>query len=200
MGHPTRRCPIFCTVDIPTSELDIFLNITEEYKFGTPQVFQSGGFDISNWMVIMTSEDVSEIPHSLTQPIQPFRSPFLGKSIEEIAAWYDANIIQPKVPGFYSGAFIVMDEDALQQQICAVVNMKKGLQNIELLGCEWILALHMASILNLNHPFEDAVIEKYMRNNILMTLENLELAMNSGRYLEGMEVKINEEWKDFDNW
>uniref|UniRef100_A0A8H7XY74 Uncharacterized protein n=1 Tax=Psilocybe cubensis TaxID=181762 RepID=A0A8H7XY74_PSICU len=120
----------------------------------------------------MTSENVSEIPHLLTQPVQPFQSPFLGMSFEEVAAWYDTNIIKPKVPGFWEGAFIVLDEEALQEQICTVVNMNKGLKNIELLGCEWILGLQMAGIFDICHPFQD-VIEKYTRNGILMTLANL---------------------------
>lgn len=151
-------------------------------------------------MVIMTSEDISTIPHLLTQPIQPFQSPFIGKTIEELAAWYHRNIIQPAVPGFWRGSFIVIDEDALEEQICTVVNMKKGPMNIELLGCEFILGLQMASLLDLGHPMEDAVINKFMRHELLMTKENLELAMNAGRYMDGMEVKVDEVWKDFDDW
>ncbi|KAH9478230.1 hypothetical protein JR316_0008683 [Psilocybe cubensis] len=198
MGQ-TSRCAVFCTADIPASELDTLLMITEEHKLGNRESFQSSDFIISDWMVIMTSEDVSEIPHLLTQPVQPFRSPLIGKSIEEVAAWYDTNIIQPNVPGFYFGAFVVMDEEALQEQLCTVVHMKKGLENIELLGCEWILALQMASILDLDHAFEET-IQRYIRKGVIMTLENLKLAMSAGRYLEGMEVKIDEVWKDFGSW
>jgi hypothetical protein len=42
-------------------------------------------------------------------------------------------------------------------------------------------------------------VGSFQRSGVALTKDNHTLAMNGGMYMDGMEVKIDEAWKDFSN-
>ncbi|KAF5330693.1 hypothetical protein D9619_006040 [Psilocybe cf. subviscida] len=198
MEGARSRCPIFCTAEIPLSIIEALLEATKEHQLGSPELFAREPMNTANWLVLMTSKDLTTIHQGLSSPVQSFTSPFIGMSVDEVTAWYDTNITQPGVVGYLKRTFIVLEQEATDDEICTIVCTSE--EPAGKLRCDFTLALQTVCSIDMDRSTEEGIMGSFKRSGVAMTKDNFELASSGGKYMDGMEVKIDEAWKDFSNW
>ncbi|KAF5331052.1 hypothetical protein D9619_006017 [Psilocybe cf. subviscida] len=118
-------------------------------------------------------------------------------SVDEVAAWFNANITQPDTRGYNSSMFIELEKEAVEDGVCTVAWTFSG--NVEALRCDFGMALQVAVLIN-EDMMPDGIIGCFHRSGVVITVDNFELAQHGEKYLVGMEVKIDEAWRDFAYW
>ncbi|KAF5331097.1 hypothetical protein D9619_006039 [Psilocybe cf. subviscida] len=171
------------------------LEDTEERQLNSPQLFAMEPVNTANWLVLMTSKDLTTIHQGLSSPVRPFTSPFIGMSVDEVTAWYDANISQTDVVGYFKRTFIVLEQEAVDDEICTIVCTSE--KPAGKLRCDFTLALQTVCTVTMEGSTEEGTFGSFKRSGVAMTKDNYELASNRGMYMDGMEVKIDEAWRDF---
>jgi hypothetical protein len=152
----------------------------------------------ANWLVLMTSKDLTSIHRGLSSPVQPFTSPFIGMSVDEVTAWYDTNISQHEVVGYLKRTFIVLEQEAVDDEICIIVCTSE--QPNGRLRCDFTLALQTICAIDMDRSTEEGIMGSFKRSGVAMTKDNFKLASSGGMYMDSREIKIDETWKDFKNW
>jgi hypothetical protein len=65
---------------------------------------------------VVTTEDLDSIEHGSRKPMQPFESPFLGMTDDEVRTWFNEH----RHPNFASGTFTVLDKDTAKYKTCRI--------------------------------------------------------------------------------
>ena len=65
---------------------------------------------------ILTTTDLDSITHGSCKPMRAFKSPFFGKSDDEIRAWMKEH----KHPNFAGLTFTILDEHTIKNKTCRV--------------------------------------------------------------------------------
>lgn len=170
------RCAIFCIANIPPSvgvHLLVTLdhrNIAYHYWWKTIDRFieetvQHLSAELRNMcgieqikpeehFMLMTSKDVSALHHGLSTPVEPFESPFIGETIDEVAAWFTQNITDDSDRlGYMEELFVVLDTEAVEQGTCTIVQARDG--DVQTLCSDFSLALLTVQNLDLNVEMEE---------------------------------------------
>ncbi|MCJ1249340.1 hypothetical protein MMC30_006563 [Trapelia coarctata] len=105
--------PIFCTANIPPNILDEFLDQSYQgcLKLGA-------GDSVGGAPCILTSKDLASVTHGSRTPTQPFSSPFLDMSVEEVRKFFAENVVPHSA--FTSSVFAVMDAATVAKKTCVV--------------------------------------------------------------------------------
>jgi hypothetical protein len=124
----------FCTANIPPKVRvhnppvllllplsNIVLQILDEYIDKSYQ----GAFDLADQVVgvapcILETTDLNSINHGSRQPMRAFKSPFLGKSDDEIRTWVNEQNDPNERPFFSRLTFTILDNDAIKNKTCRV--------------------------------------------------------------------------------
>ncbi|KAF9046175.1 hypothetical protein BJ165DRAFT_1403665 [Panaeolus papilionaceus] len=192
------RFAIFCIADIPMITFNKLVEEAFGYMSPSEQAMLSDvGLGPQEAFVLITSTDITTIRHGLTLPVTPFVSPFKGKTIQEMSAWFSENVCPVGEDGGYnSELFVVLDAEAVEDHICTIVSIMEGF--VQTLRVDFALLLTTLFSLNtFNATIDEGPIGAFHRTGIAMTKDNFELVLNGGMYLDGMEVKIDEAWRDF---
>jgi hypothetical protein len=72
--------------------------------------------DVGASSCILETTDLDSITHGSRKPMRAFKSPFLGKSDDEIRTW----IKEHKHPNFAQLTFTILDEDTIKNKTCRV--------------------------------------------------------------------------------
>jgi hypothetical protein len=174
--------------------IENFLEITKSYQLGSPQLFKNDPMDTADWLALITSKDLSSIHRGLSSPVQPFTSPFIGMSVDEVTEWFKTNVAQPELPGYNIEIFIIFNDESVMDEVCTVVSIFD--EQAERLRCEFKLGLEVVNWIDHQGSMEECA-GAFCRTGEVMTKENRELALSGGMYLDGMEVKIDEYWRQF---
>jgi hypothetical protein len=119
----------FCTANIPLQVRynrpvllrlplsNTALKILDEYI----DKFYKGSFDLADQdcgtaPCILETDNLDSITHGSRQPMRAFKSPFLGKSDNEIRAW----MREHKHPSFSQLTFTILDNDTVKNKTCGV--------------------------------------------------------------------------------
>lgn len=122
--------PTFCTANIPPKVwvhktpdlllLSLFnttLQILDEYIDQCYQgCFALAEMDAGAAICILETTNLDSITHGSRQPMRAFKSPFLGKSDDEIRTWMKEH----EHPSFGQLAFTILDEDTVKNKTCRV--------------------------------------------------------------------------------
>ncbi|KAF9046173.1 hypothetical protein BJ165DRAFT_1610681 [Panaeolus papilionaceus] len=194
---PFSRCAIFCVANIPPSTIDRFVEETVQHLYvELHPLYEVGEIEPDEHFMLMTSKDASTLRHGLKTPVQLFESPFIGETIDEVAAWFSQNITgHADRLGYMAEVFIVLDTEAVEQGICTIVEARDG--RVQKVRSDFSLAMLSVQNLHANEDMEESSMRPYSRTGVAMTKENLKLVQSGGLYLDGMEVLIDEEWKSF---
>ncbi|KAF5330640.1 hypothetical protein D9619_006020 [Psilocybe cf. subviscida] len=163
------RYAIFCTTEVPISTVESFLEITEEYQMGLPELFEDDPMDTTDWLALVTSRDLSAIHHGLSSPVQPFTSPFVGMSVDELTEWFEANTAQPEPLGCNRDVFIILNDESITDGVCTVVSILD--EPAGSLRCEFKLAMGTLCLIEHQGSMEECV-GPFMRTGEVMTEEN----------------------------
>ncbi|KAF8057834.1 hypothetical protein FPV67DRAFT_1657688 [Lyophyllum atratum] len=214
MNDYHTRCPVFCIADIPASTLNLLLECSEEYM----REFSGDELDISQDIVIMNTKEISSISKGSSLPVDSSPTAFVGHTVWEIRDWFDANITQPRRKGFMRYWFLVLDAQSIEDETCLFVcTLDVPMQSLR---CDFDVALQNAVLCEVNgDSFEtsddlnavlcdingdsielEGLMGCYMRSGVIMTKATMKLVCDGGLYIEGGEVKLDQEWRDFSNW
>lgn len=160
-------------------------------------MLSNSGLGPQEAFVLVTSTDITTIRHGLTLPVTPFTSPFKGKTIQEVSAWFSENIRPVGEDGGYnSELFVVFDAEAVEDGICTIVTIMEGF--VQTLRTDFALLLSTLFALGTySVAIDEGSMGAFHRTGIARTKDNVQLAENAGMYLDGMEVKIDQAWRDF---
>lgn len=224
MEDNLERFAVFCTADIPiavsglvlsTSNLPHFTSNLETISLQTLESFlvksEKCYYDLCTWddeevdlsehFVLMTSKDLSTIRDGMSSPVQPFASPFIGDTIQEMVAWFQENISEPEVQGYHSSGFIVFDSESLEEEVCTIVSFniyeEETNKLYETVRCDFTIAITITTCLSVGKDFDDIGARCFGNSGVLMTKERSKIVSDGGMYLDGMEVKYDEFWRDF---
>ncbi|KAF8057830.1 hypothetical protein FPV67DRAFT_555789 [Lyophyllum atratum] len=187
------RFPVFCMADIPASTLNLLLECSAEYM----EEFEGDELDISEYIVIVNTKEISSISKGSSLPVDSSPTAFVGHTVQEIRDWFDANITQPKQKGFMRHCFLVLDAQSIEDESCLFVCTRDA--PLQLLRCDFEVALESAMVCDGGQSIEEGSMGRFMRSGVIMTKANQKLASDGGLYIEGGEVKLNQAWRDFSN-
>lgn len=177
--------------------LESFLENSEESQ---SQLLNKKDFDLSEWLVLMTSKDLSTIHHGMSSPVQPFTSPFIGQTIEEMVAWFQHNILEPNMKGYDGSGFIVFDSESLEEEVCTIVSLNVSEETdepYETVRCDFTIAVTIANVVAMGRDLDDAGARCFINSGVVMTKERVKIVSDGGMYFDGMEVKYDELWREF---
>ncbi|KFY00959.1 hypothetical protein V490_01129 [Pseudogymnoascus sp. VKM F-3557] len=105
--------PAFVTAPVPLAILDELIDEAWEGACGLTDNYEDppGGC-----LCIITTEDLGSIGHGSRKPMQPFESPFLGMTDDEVRTWF----LEHQHPGFSYFTFAVLDKDTVKNKTCRI--------------------------------------------------------------------------------
>lgn len=158
----------------------------------------NGSKETSERIVIIDTENLSNITKGSSTPVEPFTSPFLGKTVEEVSSWFDSNITQPERTGYMHNCFLILDAQSVDDETCIFVCTRDA--PLQSLRCDFYLAAQNAVICEMGQNMKEGIMGSFMRSGEVMTKENLKLVESGGLYIEDGEVKLDESWRNFLQW
>ncbi|CAA7260774.1 unnamed protein product [Cyclocybe aegerita] len=188
-------CVVFCTTDIPAYILNSFLRRTvehlkREYSFCADEKAE-------DCVLILTSDNIASAQPS-TLPMKTFQSPFLGKTVEELRDWFTLNITNKRVPTKSKSCmpycFIVLDQRSVKDETCVFASTQGG--RLQHLRSDFYVAYDNAMQCTEKQRIDEGVIGQFLRSGVVMTRERLKLALDGGLYIEGGEVKEDQDFLD----
>ncbi|KAF9481461.1 hypothetical protein BDN70DRAFT_991865 [Pholiota conissans] len=190
------RIPIFCTAEIPEEILSSFIACTED-AISENHWPESKPVD---YVVFMTTLDPgTRVADNAFAPMGAFASPFLGWTLEQLRDWFRVHC-DPKSGDYSRYTFIVLDDQSVKDETCLLVDHHDSTV-ISSLRADFYAPLPEALGIEYRGAWmEEGILGSFMRSGIVMTKENMKLAMNGGLYIERGEVKLDQAWKDFRNW
>ncbi|MCJ1389552.1 hypothetical protein MMC18_002409 [Xylographa bjoerkii] len=112
---------VFCTADIPASTLNSFLTRL------TARNSSLDYLDVRHSGVLIVQ--TSEVPHTATRasrpPMAAFRSPFLGRTQEQMTTFFKTHVQEHNPDGISAHAvstFIILDERSVSEELCLIVS------------------------------------------------------------------------------
>ncbi|KAF5330639.1 hypothetical protein D9619_006023 [Psilocybe cf. subviscida] len=174
MDDTFERCAIFCTAEVLHSTIESFLAAVEKQELETHEAFRKLlPVDTSIWFSLITTKDLSSIRCGLSLPVQPFTSPFIDHSLEEVTAWFTSNITQPQLPGYHPYIFLVFDKDSAREEVCTIVSTLD--QPVGQLRCEFKVTYDIFRCVDHQGGTEEGFGE-YSRTGEVLTKENFTTA------------------------
>ncbi|CAA7260773.1 unnamed protein product [Cyclocybe aegerita] len=188
-------CAVFCIADIPSHVLNAFVERSEQFLRGEYPFFHDTR--VEDHLVILTStEDIPDEGAPL--PIHSFKSPFLDQTVEDIRDWFDLNITQDEdfEIVYMPYCFVVLDERSVTDETCLFVSTDVEDAPFKSIRCDFYVAYHVAIQCTETQTIEEDYIGFFLRSGMVMTRELKKLALDGGLYIEGGEVKVDQEFKD----
>ncbi|KFY64990.1 hypothetical protein V497_01540 [Pseudogymnoascus sp. VKM F-4516 (FW-969)] len=112
-----ERCatmyPAFVTAPLPTKVLD---ELIEEAKNGLCGMMMDDRGVPGECLCILDTEDLDSVTHGSRKPMQPFESPFLGMTDDEVRSWMSEH----RHPNFAESTFAVLDGDTAKNKTCRI--------------------------------------------------------------------------------
>ncbi|CAA7260772.1 unnamed protein product [Cyclocybe aegerita] len=181
----------FCANHLIEKILDLFIESNEEY---VKEEYADMSPEVSFYF--MSSDDVNSLREA-SRPMEAFASPFLGKTLQELYEWFDLNITQqdPCDGDLFLESFLVLDERSVQDHTCLFVSTQNG--SPQSIRCDFYVPFDNATQCSVKENIERGIMGRFMRSGRVMTWHGLHMAMHGGLYIEGGEVKEDEEWKEF---
>lgn len=72
-------------------------------------------------LCILTTTDLDSVKHGSRTPMEPFESPFLGMTDDEVRAWMkERRHPKTRIPNFAYWTFAVLDEDTVKNKTCRI--------------------------------------------------------------------------------
>ncbi|KFY61770.1 hypothetical protein V496_04896 [Pseudogymnoascus sp. VKM F-4515 (FW-2607)] len=106
--------PAFVTAPVPPMILDELIDESWEGAYD----LTSNQVPPSDCLCILTTENLDSIKHGSRKPMQPFESPFLGMTDEEVRTWFNEH----PHPNFACRTFSVLDRDTARNKTCRIGN------------------------------------------------------------------------------
>ena len=100
-------------------------------------------------LCIIETTDLDSIEHGSREPMQPFESPFLGMTDDQVRAWLKAH----RRPDFAFFAFAVLDEDTIKNKTCRIC-----CTHDEALDAYRVLITDFYAIIRVQIPVEEGVM------------------------------------------
>ncbi|KAJ3501805.1 hypothetical protein NLJ89_g9173 [Agrocybe chaxingu] len=188
-------CAVFCIADMPSKVLNAFVERSEQFLKAEYPFFHDTR--VEDHFVIITSTD--DIPdEGAPLPVQSFKSPFLGKTVKEVRDWFDINITQDEEfdISYMPYCFIILDERSIQDETCLFVSTDVEDAPFKSIRGDFYVGYHVAIQCTEKQSIEEDYIGFFLRSGMVMTRELKKLALDDGLYIEGGEVKIDQEFRD----
>jgi hypothetical protein len=89
---------------------------------------------------------------------------------------------------------MILDEESVADEICTIVCVfDKPAGRVR---CEFKMALDVVLWIDHDGTTEE-ICGPFSRTGVVLTEENNKLVLDRGMYMEGMEVKVDEYWREF---
>ncbi|KAL5345378.1 hypothetical protein ACLOAV_009749 [Pseudogymnoascus australis] len=106
--------PAFVTAPIPVKILDELIDEAKNSVYGMMGDNDRGV--PSDCLCILDTENLDSVIHGSRKPVQPFESPFIGMTDDEVRSWMNEN----KHPNFAECTFVVLDGDTAKNKTCRI--------------------------------------------------------------------------------
>ncbi|KFY29507.1 hypothetical protein V493_02326 [Pseudogymnoascus sp. VKM F-4281 (FW-2241)] len=106
--------PAFFTAPVPIKILD---ELIDEAKNGLCGMIGDDRGVPGDCLCILDTENLDSVIHGSRKPMQPFESPFIGMTDDEVRSWMNEHHQHPHFAEF---AFAVLDEDTVKNKTCCI--------------------------------------------------------------------------------
>ena len=93
-------------------------------------------------VLLHTTEIYTEIKHATRTPSQPFESPWLHNSFEDVKSWFEENVCAVETTDYFSNCFVILDEASAEPETCLMVNISEP--NLETVRTDFRIVLDVA--------------------------------------------------------